>query len=124
MDRRARLAYSLPLQGHAISEVEGAGRFGLLFDDPDQSRFEMYSAFTLDSAGHIETYEPPCADWVGDVLRSLIGVAIHEARFSSHGDLALTFADGRSLRIEGFDGDWRYSNRRGVRLSGDSGTVA
>jgi hypothetical protein len=114
----------LPLAQHAIRQIDGDGRLVLRFDDPAGSTLLIEGSFTLRSGDWEDVYEPPCQEWVRDVLSGLISVRVAEARYSRHGDLMLSFEDGRVLHVK--DGpfeNWQYSNVHGERAVGGVGRV-
>lgn len=118
------MPYSLPLTGYCLFDVQREWRFELLFDDPAKSRLWLEGPFSIVTTEGSELYEPPCAEWVRDVLLSLAAVKIVGARFNRQGVLRVSFADGRELLVE--DGpyeNWHYSNDRGVSVHGGVGGV-
>lgn len=121
-----RLAYSIPLAGHAVTDVQRESRFELAFNDKSKSRLWLEGPFRLhtgDDAGGL--FEPPCPAWVRDVLLSFVGVKIISARFGRNSRLQLTFQDGRQLTVD--DGpyeNWHYSNADGLRIHGGVGRTS
>lgn len=75
-----RRSYSLPLNGHVVSDVTGTERFKLLFDNPAKSRLDLDSQFTIQTGTQIDDYVLPFYEWVRDVLLSLVGVIIWYGR--------------------------------------------
>jgi Family of unknown function (DUF6188) len=120
------MAYVLPLAGHAISDVEGEFRFELVFDDAPGSHLLLEGPFSIGAAdGHRDLFEPPCPDWVRDVLLSLAGSNIYAARYNRRGSLRISFVDGRDLFVDyGPFENWRYSNANGVYIYGGIGRVS
>jgi hypothetical protein len=120
------MAYSLPLAGHAISDVEGDFRFELVFDDAARSRLFLEGPFSIGAVdGQRDLYEPPCPDWAPDVLLSLAGCNVSAARYDRRSNLRISFADGRALFVD--DGpfeNWRYSDANGVCIYGGVGRVS
>lgn len=120
-----RMPSSLPLDGHALADVQGEGRFILVFDDPAKSRLAIHGPFSIGSGEQRDLYEPPLPDWVRNVLQSLAGVTIESARFNRASHLRIRFADGRELEVpDGPFENWHYSNNQGVVLHGGVGRVA
>jgi hypothetical protein len=120
------MPYSIPLGGHAILDVQGEGRFKLLFDDADASRLHLDGPFTIRTPdANPDLFTPPCPDWVRDVLLSLVGVKVASARYDRSGHLRISFVDGRELSVD--DGpyeNWHYANSSGIRLHGGAGSVS
>jgi hypothetical protein len=119
------MGYTLPLAGHTIRDVDGAGRFDLEFDDNAESCLCLDGPFFFSAGGNAEEYVPPHPEWVRDVLLSLVGVRVKSARFDRHSNLRITFADERELFVpDGPFENWHYSNNAGTRLHGGVGRVA
>ncbi|WP_438016944.1 DUF6188 family protein [Sorangium sp. So ce315] len=115
----SRLCCALPVAGHALRDVEGDGRFCLEFDDAAESCLFIEGPFFLSAGGEVEGFVPPHAEWVQDVLLSLIGVRVEFARYDRNSSLRIKFADGRELFVpDGPFEDWHYSNNTGTRLHG------
>ncbi|XYH98588.1 DUF6188 family protein [Sorangium sp. So ce1128] len=118
------MCYTLPLAGHALRDVEGDGRFCLKFDDSAESCLFLEGPFYLSAAGEIDEFVPPHAEWVRDVLLSLIGVRIDSARYGSNSNLRIKFADERELFVpDGQFENWHYSSNTGTALYGGIGRV-
>jgi len=122
----ARFAYSIPLAGHALADVEGSARPELVFDDEARSRLWLEGPFSLHTAAERgDLFQPPCPDWVRDVLLSLLRVKVIDARYNRNGTLRVTFEDGRCLTVD--DGpyeNWHYSNANGDRIHGGVGRIS
>jgi len=123
--RMSRMPYSIPLEGHAISNVEGDARFVLVFDDPLQSRMYLDGSFSIGTQNERDVFDPPCEDWVRDVLLSLAGVKISAASYNSQSYLRISFEDGRDLSVD--DGpyeNWHYTNSSGTCIHGGVGRTS
>jgi hypothetical protein len=107
----------LAITGHII------GRFSLRFDQPASASLDLYGIFEIRSLGHSETYEPPCPDWVRDVLRSLIGIKVLEAKYRRWSNLTIRFDDGGQLYIpDGPFENWHF-RKMGLHVVGGCGRV-
>jgi hypothetical protein len=116
--------HRLPLEGACIVDVRGAGRFDLVFDDADGGVLSLHGPFELRTGDQVDTYAPPCPDWVRDLLLGLVGVRIETARHRTIGSLRIQFEDGRELTVpDGPYENWVYADRGGRRLHGGVGRV-
>lgn len=116
--------HKLPLAGHSVMDITGEGRLELRFDDAAGSLLSIEGAFALQSDDARHECEPPCEAWILEILSGLIGVAIAEATYDPHGNLVLSFEDGRQLRVsDGPFESWEYSNAAGMRAVGGMGRV-
>ena len=71
----------------------------------------------------VETYEPPCPDWVRDVLSSFIGVEVSDGRYNRRSNLTIRFADERELYIpDGPFENWHFY-KTGLHMIGGVGRV-
>ena len=120
-----RMCYTLPLVGYALRDVEGDHRFHLKFDDRAESCLFLEGPFHLSAGGATDEFVPPHAEWVRDVLLSLAGVPVEDARYDRQSNLRIKFADGRELFVrDGPFENWHYSNSAGTRLHGGVGRVS
>jgi hypothetical protein len=111
--------------GHAIRDVTGDGRFTLCFDNPSNGRLFLEGPFDVVASGERTAFEPPCPDWVRDLLLSLSAVRIADSRFRRSSQLLLKFSDGRELHVD--DGpfeNWHYSDDSGLYVHGGVGRIA
>lgn len=97
-------SYSLPLNGHVVSDVTGTERFKLLFDNPAKSRLDLDSPFTIQTGSQIDERVLPFYDWVRDVLLSLVGVIIwygsDNVRIGEAGRLLKTQNQARFSKVQ------------------------
>ncbi|WP_437834527.1 DUF6188 family protein [Sorangium sp. So ce1153] len=118
------MCYTLPLAGHALRDVERDYRFDLKFDDSAESSLLLDGPFSLSAAGEEDEFVPPHAEWVRDVLSSLIGVRIEFARYDRNSNLRIKFVDERELFVrDGPFENWHYSNNAGTVMHGGVGHV-
>ncbi|WP_437963732.1 DUF6188 family protein [Sorangium sp. So ce260] len=114
----------LPLAGHALRDVEGDSLFDLKFDDSAESSLFLDGPFFLSAAGEAEEFVPPHAEWVRDVLSSLIGVRVDSARYDRNSNLRIQFTDERELLVpDGPFENWHTSNNADTLLHGGCGRV-
>lgn len=103
------MSRQIPIQGCTLSDVEGEGRFCLKFDEPTSASLDVDGEFEIRASGNIETYEPPCPDWVRDVLSSFIGVRVLDGRYDGRSNLTIRFVDERELYIpDGPYENWHF----------------